>query len=37
MQKYTFHCEAVLGLLQNSEELFHVNEMQNINILLRRE
>ena len=37
MQKYAFHCEAVLGLLQNSDELFHVNEMQNINILLRRE
>ena len=37
MQKYAFHCKAVLGLLQNSDELFHVNEMQNINILLRWE
>ena len=37
MQKYAFHFEAVLGLLQNSDALFHVNEMQNIDILLRRE
>ena len=37
LQKYAFHDEAFLELIQNNGELFLLNEMQNINILLERQ